>query len=221
MRRITQTQGGRCNFVRARKRTAIEWDGDEKFGRYAEWLTYIITHFLQPWGCQLNGRVRWEGEDDATGTLIVTDNEVRDEPDEAEPSVDDDVSSLVAVLNGDDAASRQMAVSSLSCAVDASPHAQSKAIDALIAALSDRDLVKSALESLGEIGEPAANAVEKVTVLLRSPDHQVRYWATFALGRFGSRATSAISAPRLLVNDAEYGPRYGAIDALKRLGETA
>ena len=53
----------------------ISWTGAEKFYDYQEWLEYIITYFLKPWGYVLNGTVEWEGEDsNDRGLLIVTDN---------------------------------------------------------------------------------------------------------------------------------------------------
>ena len=53
----------------------IGWDMGEKFYEYVEWLGYIITHFLEPWGYLLNGDVSWEGEEmgDA-GVIEVVDN---------------------------------------------------------------------------------------------------------------------------------------------------
>jgi hypothetical protein len=66
-----------CQWVPTEDRTGIEWDRGEKFYDYAEWLEYLIDHFLRPWGYTLNGRVRWRGEDfDDIGTLVVEDNVV-------------------------------------------------------------------------------------------------------------------------------------------------
>lgn len=57
--------------------TSIEWDGGEKFYGYVEWLEYIITHFLKPWGYTVNGAVKWSGEDsDDMGAIVVNDNVV-------------------------------------------------------------------------------------------------------------------------------------------------
>lgn len=57
--------------------TAIEWDENEKFYNYVEWLEYIIAHFLQPWGYVLGGEVYWQGADNADmGCITVTDNVV-------------------------------------------------------------------------------------------------------------------------------------------------
>lgn len=48
---------------------------DGKFNGFDEWLEYLITHFLIPWGCVLDGEVAWQGEDFAdTGTLVVREN---------------------------------------------------------------------------------------------------------------------------------------------------
>lgn len=55
----------------------IEWDQNEKFYNYEEWLVYIIDHFLKYWGYTLNGQVEWRGEDDTDlGLIVVKDNVV-------------------------------------------------------------------------------------------------------------------------------------------------
>ncbi|MDF1699611.1 MAG: hypothetical protein P1V36_00435 [Planctomycetota bacterium] len=55
----------------------IQWDGNEKFYCYVEWLEYIIAHFLKPWGYVLNGEVEFQGEDRSDmGLIDVTDNTV-------------------------------------------------------------------------------------------------------------------------------------------------
>lgn len=67
-----------CKWVVTKNREEIEWDGNEKFYHYLDWLEYIVSNFLIPWGCVLNGKVRWRGEDfDDSGTIIVTDNVVK------------------------------------------------------------------------------------------------------------------------------------------------
>lgn len=66
-----------CKWVPNDDGTAIEWDGCEKFYNYVEWLRYIISHFLEPWGYTANGEVEWRGEDwDDNGTLVVENNVV-------------------------------------------------------------------------------------------------------------------------------------------------
>lgn len=57
--------------------TAIVWNQGEKFYYYIEWLQYIITHFLRPWGYTLNGEVTWQGEEHGDiGMITVKDNEI-------------------------------------------------------------------------------------------------------------------------------------------------
>lgn len=64
-----------CQWVPTDDGTGIEWDGNEKFYEYEAWLAYIVTHFLKPWGCTLNGCVEWEGEDENdTGAIGVVNN---------------------------------------------------------------------------------------------------------------------------------------------------
>lgn len=53
----------------------IVWDEGEKFYCYKEWITYIVDHFLKPWGYVLNGEVKWAGEEsEDIGKIIVKDN---------------------------------------------------------------------------------------------------------------------------------------------------
>lgn len=67
-----------CQWVPNEDGTAIEWDGGEKFYYYVEWLEYLITHFLKPWGYVLNGQVSWFGEDsNDRGNIYVKDNAVQ------------------------------------------------------------------------------------------------------------------------------------------------
>lgn len=64
-----------CQWVPNNEGTAIEWDGGEKFYEYAEWLEYIIEHFLKRWGYTANGSIEWRGEDSGDmGKLAVFNN---------------------------------------------------------------------------------------------------------------------------------------------------
>lgn len=66
-----------CQWVPNSEGTAIGWNGAEKFYDYAEWLKYIIAHFLTPWGYVLNGEVSWQGEESSDlGKIVVKDNHV-------------------------------------------------------------------------------------------------------------------------------------------------
>lgn len=66
-----------CQWTVGDDDESIVWDEGEKFYDYVEWLKYIITHFLEPWGYKVNGLVRWRGEDfDDMGKIIVCENEV-------------------------------------------------------------------------------------------------------------------------------------------------
>jgi len=67
-----------CQWIPTEDGKYIEWDGGEKFYDYVEWLSYIIDHFLLPWGYNLNGRVEWTGEDsEDVGAINVEDCRVR------------------------------------------------------------------------------------------------------------------------------------------------
>ena len=64
-----------CQWEPSADGTVLRWDGGEKFYYYIEWLEYLITAFFIPWGCKLNGIVRWRGEEfDDMGQITVTDN---------------------------------------------------------------------------------------------------------------------------------------------------
>jgi hypothetical protein len=56
----------------------LQWDGNEKFYDYVEWLKYLINNFFEEWGIKLNGEVTWIGEDsNDRGKIVVEDNKVR------------------------------------------------------------------------------------------------------------------------------------------------
>lgn len=76
--RPAKTQPGLwCQWIVSEDGERLEWDGNEKFYDYEEWLRYLIDNFFTPLGYVLNGDVRWQGEDyDDFGTISVVDNEV-------------------------------------------------------------------------------------------------------------------------------------------------
>jgi hypothetical protein len=66
-----------CQWIPNKTGTAIEWDENEKFYDYIEWIVYLIKNFLAPWGYKLNGTVLWSGESRGdTGVITITDNRV-------------------------------------------------------------------------------------------------------------------------------------------------
>ncbi|HEX4794683.1 MAG TPA: hypothetical protein VH370_12860 [Humisphaera sp.] len=66
-----------CQWRPTQDGTAIEWDGNEKFYGWLEWLDYITNRLLKPWGYTLNGEVRWLGEEfDDVGVIYVKDNRI-------------------------------------------------------------------------------------------------------------------------------------------------
>lgn len=67
-----------CQWVPNEDGTAIEWDGNEKFYEYVNWLHYILDNFLIPWKYVLNGKVTWQGEDPSdSGKIVVKNNVVK------------------------------------------------------------------------------------------------------------------------------------------------
>ncbi len=56
---------------------AIEWNQNEKFSDYVEWLEYLIASVLKPRGYALNGEDRWQGAGmHDVGVITVKDNAV-------------------------------------------------------------------------------------------------------------------------------------------------
>lgn len=55
----------------------LEWDGNEKFYNYVEWLEYLLEKILVPRGYILNGSVKFQGEDyEDCGTIDIENNVV-------------------------------------------------------------------------------------------------------------------------------------------------
>ena len=52
-----------CQWRPSEDGSVLEWDEGEKFYNYVEWLKYLVTNFLTPWGYSLCGVVSWEGEE--------------------------------------------------------------------------------------------------------------------------------------------------------------
>lgn len=80
-----------CQWTPNEDGTAILWDGGEKFYHYVEWINYIITNFLTPWGYVLNGKVKWQGEERSDkGYIYLWNNRVyiNEEPNVLEKIVD-------------------------------------------------------------------------------------------------------------------------------------
>jgi hypothetical protein len=75
-----------CQWVPTDDCTGIEWDGNEKFYSYNEWLFYLINKVLTPNGYTLNGVVKWQGEElGDVGKIVVIDNVITIQPwDESE-----------------------------------------------------------------------------------------------------------------------------------------
>lgn len=54
----------------------LEWDGNEKFYYYVEWLQYLIDNFLSPTGWILNGTIEYRGEEMEDIGIIKADENV-------------------------------------------------------------------------------------------------------------------------------------------------
>lgn len=66
-----------CQWIPTKDREYLEWDGNEKFYSYVEWLELIIENFLKEWEINLNGNVFWQGEERSdSGEIVVVNNVV-------------------------------------------------------------------------------------------------------------------------------------------------
>lgn len=63
-----------CQWVATDDGTQLVWDQSEKFYMFVSWLEYMVTHFFQPWGYILNGKVYWQGEDHEDNGVIYLEN---------------------------------------------------------------------------------------------------------------------------------------------------
>ena len=69
--------GGYCQWVPDDDGESIQWDGNEKFYDYVEWIEYLVKKFFDPWGYVLNGSVEWVGEDPRdVGKIEIINNKV-------------------------------------------------------------------------------------------------------------------------------------------------
>ena len=65
-----------CKWTPNADGTALEWDTQEKFYNYSEWLVYMINKILAPNGYILNGTVEYRGEELRDKRYITVVNNV-------------------------------------------------------------------------------------------------------------------------------------------------
>ena len=66
-----------CDWLIQGDHQTIEWDEEEHFYDFEEWVGYIVDKILSPRGYVVNGEVMWRGEDFLDmGRLTVRDNVV-------------------------------------------------------------------------------------------------------------------------------------------------
>lgn len=66
-----------CQWVVSLDGKYLEWDGNEKFYDYIEWLEYLINHFFIPSNIFMNGSVMWRGETfEDIGKITVEHNKI-------------------------------------------------------------------------------------------------------------------------------------------------
>jgi hypothetical protein len=70
-----------CQWEISNDRLHIEWDGEEKFYDYVEWLQWLIDNKFKPAGLTLTGSVQYDGEElEDVGTLSIEDGKVIQRP---------------------------------------------------------------------------------------------------------------------------------------------
>lgn len=68
-----------CQWLLAEDNQTLEWDMEEKFYNYVEWIQYLIDRILAPNGYVVNGLVAYRGEEFSDfGFIEVTNNNVTD-----------------------------------------------------------------------------------------------------------------------------------------------
>jgi len=66
-----------CQWQPTKTLDGIEWDRNEKFYNYVEWLQFIVDNHLKPKGYVLTGSVRYQGEEIGDcGSVSVVDGKV-------------------------------------------------------------------------------------------------------------------------------------------------
>lgn len=66
-----------CHWIPKRNKDGdtIIWNEAEKFYHYYEWISYLIQNFFIPWKIELNGVVKFQGEeDDDRGYIKIINN---------------------------------------------------------------------------------------------------------------------------------------------------
>lgn len=65
-----------CDWAIQPDKTTLQWNENEKFYYYVEWLQYIIQRILVPRGHSLSGRVTWTDDYGRAGVISVKHNQI-------------------------------------------------------------------------------------------------------------------------------------------------
>ena len=66
-----------CQWIPSEDGNHLEWDGNEKFYSYIDWLKYLMENILIPRGYVLSGETEWVGEEHGDfGKIVVENNEI-------------------------------------------------------------------------------------------------------------------------------------------------
>ena len=67
-----------CGWTVNEDGTALVWNGAEKFYEYEGWLRYMIDNFFVVWNVNLNGMMKWQGDERTDkGKIVVRDNQIQ------------------------------------------------------------------------------------------------------------------------------------------------
>ncbi len=70
-----------CQWVLSKDCLGLEWDGNEKFDKYTEWLQLLLDRYFTPWGIQVTGSIHYQGDSIGDyGSLSVVDGRVIKSP---------------------------------------------------------------------------------------------------------------------------------------------
>ena len=66
-----------CQWIYNPEENTIEWDLNEKFYEYEDWIKYLVAFVFEPRGYSLTGKVYWCGErNNDMGKIIIKNNNI-------------------------------------------------------------------------------------------------------------------------------------------------
>ncbi len=175
----------------------------------------IAVELISKAGCAVSGQASWHGEDETTGTAMVTDNEVSIETDPEEQLSSDALEELLTdVMN----APEQQRLEAMEALVYLGPR-DATVVPAYVACLSHEShrIRMAGAEYLAALGSEAIDAVDDLIAALSDTEPWVQAAAAEALGSIGPGAEAAIPALQELERHPNYGPSGRAREAIGQI----